>query len=420
MFKEKKFERIPENVKKNIKRTLFLVETLDDIENFLTPGVDYKVITHIATESIIRKYPSISWGFMYNDKFSPDSPSFFNKESFEKNEIDEDEFENIWVFNASQWVDDLKYLGKKVFAIDSQLFEKLNNKFEQSKLISNFLDKSNFLNFINEKKSVFKTEITLKNPKYFDSFIKRFQLPFVVSGSLSDSGSGIFLIKNYSDFIKAIFQIKSPVIRVEKFIECAVPLSQMAIVFGNKRILKYQPSIQIITNLIQENHFEYIGNDFVIGPHLKHKYTVIDKVNNLTDKVGQFLHSVGYRGIFGCDYLVKGKNIYFVELNPRYVGSIILLTRIASLLLNPHLLHIFSFIRDDSPDFIETDYLDIVTPDNYQSFVRIYNDNGDRDLLKPPGNIRLDKNYCGYKIFKNSIIKKPNFPTSFLSEIKIV
>ncbi len=49
---------------------------------------------------------------------------------------------------------------------------------------------------------------------------------------------------------------------------------------------------------------------------------VIEKLGNYTREIGKRLGEMGYRGIFGCDYIVdEDMNIYFVEVNARKQGT---------------------------------------------------------------------------------------------------
>ncbi len=51
---------------------------------------------------------------------------------------------------------------------------------------------------------------------------------------------------------------------------------------------------------------------------------VIETLKEYTRKIGKFMGSQGYRGIFGCDFIVDDDfNIYFVEINARKQGTTI-------------------------------------------------------------------------------------------------
>jgi len=48
---------------------------------------------------------------------------------------------------------------------------------------------------------------------------------------------------------------------------------------------------------------------------------IIKKLKEYTVKVGQHIGKMGYRGIYGCDYIVVNDNIYFMEINSRKQGT---------------------------------------------------------------------------------------------------
>jgi hypothetical protein len=50
--------------------------------------------------------------------------------------------------------------------------------------------------------------------------------------------------------------------------------------------------------------------------------SIIKKMKEITFKIGKIMGKDGYRGIFGCDFIVSPDNrVYFVEINPRKMGS---------------------------------------------------------------------------------------------------
>ncbi|MCP4022786.1 MAG: ATP-grasp domain-containing protein, partial [Desulfobacteraceae bacterium] len=63
-----------------------------------------------------------------------------------------------------------------------------------------------------------------------------------------------------------------------------------------------------------ENHNRFTGSTFptILSSRLE------DKLKTLTRKAGKWLAGIGYRGIFGCDYIVtKNNDIRFLEINAR-------------------------------------------------------------------------------------------------------
>ena len=70
----------------------------------------------------------------------------------------------------------------------------------------------------------------------------------------------------------------------------------------------------------------YCGNDYIAAGHLSRR--IIDNVMEQTERLGTWLGSLGYRGLFGLDFVIDSSesSAYAVDLNPRWQGSTVLLT----------------------------------------------------------------------------------------------
>ncbi len=65
----------------------------------------------------------------------------------------------------------------------------------------------------------------------------------------------------------------------------------------------------------------YCGNDFVAAADLA--TDLVDDISQQTERIGCWLASLGYRGLFGLDFVLDARNsrAYAVDLNPRWQGS---------------------------------------------------------------------------------------------------
>ena len=59
----------------------------------------------------------------------------------------------------------------------------------------------------------------------------------------------------------------------------------------------------------------------LISKHSKFIFELHSKINNYSEIILTRLKSLGYRGIIGIDFIIKGNDVYFLELNPRYQAS---------------------------------------------------------------------------------------------------
>ncbi len=400
-----------DEITNKIKDTLFLAKDLEEFENFLIPGDDYKIISNRSSKILSDKYPK---ALVYENliNFREYSTSnFFQKELFTKNyfKINNFEYSAIWAYQAYPWLDDFKLSGLKVFAIDYTLFLNIKNKIFQHKMIDDFYRENN-KNPILKNKIHLKTSIVSKNIFDYSYYEKKYESAFVLSCSNSDGGSCVFLINSVDEYNLALSKIPSPVIKLEKYIDGSISVNQNAVVFGDSFIASYQPSIQILQNRQCNNCFEYIGSDYNIDSFISKD--VIEDITDTTYMIGKFLHSLGYRGIFGCDYIVKDNQHFFIEINPRYQASTFLLSMSSSFMEHPHFLHMYSFLYNDSP-YKKDIMLSVIKENNPSSYIK-YFQQSDSITHKPQQNIEFDHNvHCGMGIYNYQIVSKASFPVKF-------
>src|SRR3989338_3307417 len=82
---------------------------------------------------------------------------------------------------------------------------------------------------------------------------------------------------------------------------------------------KNKTSILVISDQIMRGT-RYLGNVYPTSISQKH----ITQIREITTKIGNFLSRKGYRGLFGCDFLINDKDrLVVVDLNPRRQGGYI-------------------------------------------------------------------------------------------------
>ncbi len=93
---------------------------------------------------------------------------------------------------------------------------------------------------------------------------------------------------------------------------------------------KYDPTVLGVVGNEEEVYIAGVADQLIVDGH---KFTgstypsvlpqeVIARLGDYTREIGKRLGRLGYRGIFGCDYIVdEDMNIYFVEVNARKQGS---------------------------------------------------------------------------------------------------
>ncbi len=88
-----------------------------------------------------------------------------------------------------------------------------------------------------------------------------------------------------------------------------------------------------------------VGNDWSVSQTLNHETT--DKIEQITQKVGETLNNHGYRGMFGLDLIITPtKEVYLIEINAREPASTSMHSQllISQNIIPLNLFHILEFI----------------------------------------------------------------------------
>jgi len=191
----------------------------------------------------------------------------------------------------------------------------------------------------------------------FAKFAKKYGQPFFIQHPLSGGGKGNFLIKDKTDFKKALNSLSELVERtgeksvlVAKFIRGSSPsITGCVTRFG---ILSTSLQYQIL------NIPHLYNKPDCFGLFCGHDWTASvfsEKIElqayDIVEKVGRHFQKLGYKGIFGLDFILEEKTntLYVVECNPRLLGSFPTLTMVQLENNEPPILgfHILEFLNAD-------------------------------------------------------------------------
>lgn len=143
---------------------------------------------------------------------------------------------------------------------------------------------------------------------------------FIIQEARSSGGTGTFLINKESYEIVHKRLSKNTLYMVSRYIEPAISLNTH-ILITKEDIIVLPFSIQIIelynTNLI------YSGADYVCYKHLPPN--IKEDLYKNAKVIGSLLRNTGYYGVCGIDFLLHNDAIYFMEINPRFQASTLLL-----------------------------------------------------------------------------------------------
>lgn len=152
----------------------------------------------------------------------------------------------------------------------------------------------------------------------YDKIAKLYGLPFFVQLDNSAAGSGSFKIEKEKDFENLANQYPNKKATFMKFIHGKS--ININVVRTRDFTVLSEPSLQIIGEPIcTSREFGYCGNDFHIEKKLNESQ--IENLAKMAKKIGNWLGSKGYRGLFGIDCLADENQVYFTEINPRFQGS---------------------------------------------------------------------------------------------------
>ena len=230
-------------------------------------------------------------------------------------------------------------------------FRYLGNEWELNRKLE---DKVEFVR-ITEKLRISNAKSEIKKIENNKKFQSLFNLKekYIIQLPRGFSGNSTFLIKNKTDLDKIIKKYKGRKVKVSKYFKGDT--YTVNVCAGKLGMTISQPIFQI-TGLTDHNKNELgtCGNDYMYSEKLKSKEK--KKIFNYTKKVGSYMKKMGYRGIFGLDFIVSNGEVNLIEINPRFVASIPVFTKLQ--IQNKEkpflLLHILEF-TDNSQISLEGD-----------------------------------------------------------------
>lgn len=143
---------------------------------------------------------------------------------------------------------------------------------------------------------------------------------FVIQESISSGGLGTFLMDVHNSMDVYLSLEKNSLYLISPYAHPSFSVNSHIFITEND-IVAFPPSTQIIEQY--ENKLVYSGADFINYSHIDQEYQ--EKIYNYSKRIGSLLQGIGYRGVCGIDFLVYDKEVYFVEINPRFQASTFLL-----------------------------------------------------------------------------------------------
>ena len=207
---------------------------------------------------------------------------------------------------------------KQVCLNDVNLLRTLNDKFQTRKLLKDIVP---MLKYYMLKGADFK----------YNDFNKIAQ-ELVIQLPIGSGGSKTFFCNpsNYKQVEKILLNDK--LYSVSAYKKDNIPYNIHCLI-GKKQIEILPPSQQELEII---DKIEYIGSNYDINIPIEVK----EKIINYSYNICQKLQSLGYLGVLGIDYIYANKELYFIEINPRFQGST---KQIDKLLVESNLPSIFEY-----------------------------------------------------------------------------
>lgn len=143
---------------------------------------------------------------------------------------------------------------------------------------------------------------------------------FVIQEANSSGGLGTYLLN--SENCNQVYQLlkKDNLYLVSYYASPSFSVNTHVLI-SDDLIAVLPASVQIIEeyglNLI------YSGADFISYQYIEDDLQ--KKVYSHSKKVGCLLQNIGYKGICGVDFIIYNREVYFIEINPRFQASTLLL-----------------------------------------------------------------------------------------------
>lgn len=139
---------------------------------------------------------------------------------------------------------------------------------------------------------------------------------YIVQQNRSSGGFGTFYVSRENHMLDLLREASNELFIISPYIENSLSINVNALV-GKKQIYHFPISLQIIEK--NDNRLVYHGADYISAQNLSSDIQA--KIQKYSELILEHIQSLGYRGIVGIDFIVKGDNVYFQEINPRYQAS---------------------------------------------------------------------------------------------------
>ena len=245
----------------------------------------------------------------------------------------------IIYFKPSLKIDLLgKKMGYKLAGNLSQMTKTLENKI----LFTKIVEKHNLA--LMPKSKIY------SKPHNLNLIENDFSYPFILQYEMGWAGKSSYIINNKFELEEKISKLSSS-IKISQLLP-GITLTNNCVITNNNKVIQSRPAFQITGNpSLTNKKLSTCGRSW--SEEINEK--VYEKIKIITQRVGDYLISINYKGFFGLDFqLAKGK-IYLLEINPRLTASYPFYTflELSENLIPMFAYHVASFIDLNLPSYKE-------------------------------------------------------------------
>ncbi len=208
----------------------------------------------------------------------------------------------IYMFETSPYMNLDKKKGVKLIGPNKDIVSTLSNKVALYEIFAPLVPMSNF--FIADSFE----EMIKKSTKLF----KDSNQSLFVSLTKSAAGANSIIANSIDDLKKKFSQVGNEVFLITQFIPHICDPTSLGVVINEDEVYIAGVADQRIDGT------KFKGSTFPS----KLPINIQKEIIKLTRIIGKKMAQLGYRGIFGCDFIVTQKGeVYFIETNPRKQGT---------------------------------------------------------------------------------------------------
>ena len=175
-----------------------------------------------------------------------------------------------------------------------------------------------------------------------------FSYPFILQYETGWAGKSSYIINNKFELEEKISKLSSS-IKISQLLK-GITLTNNCVITNNNEVIQSPPAFQITGNpSLTNKKLSTCGRSW--SGEINEK--VYEKIKSITQKVGDYLISLNYKGFFGLDFQLARGEVYLLEINPRLTASYPFYTflELSENLIPLFAYHVASFIDLDLPAY---------------------------------------------------------------------